>query len=42
MRKLHRPMKRKPRRFFPGSNLALDEIELPELEDWMIGAPGGK
>jgi hypothetical protein len=36
MRK-NRPTKRsrKPRRFFPGSNLALEDIELPELEDWM-------
>jgi hypothetical protein len=33
MRK-RRPIKRK-RRFFPGSNLAFDETELPELEDWM-------
>jgi hypothetical protein len=36
MRKPTRPTKRrKPRRFFPGSNLALEDIELPELEDWM-------
>jgi hypothetical protein len=26
---------RKPRRFFPGSNLAFDEVEFLELEDWM-------
>jgi hypothetical protein len=30
------PIKRpRKRRFFPGSNLAFDEIEFLELEDWM-------
>jgi hypothetical protein len=35
MRKRRIKRTRKPRRFFPGSNLALEDIELPELEDWM-------
>jgi hypothetical protein len=38
MRKTRRrPIKRKPRRFFPGANVAIDDIDLPELEDWMVG-----
>jgi hypothetical protein len=39
MRKTRRQIRRK-RRFFPGSNVAIDEIEVPELEDWMVA--GGK
>jgi hypothetical protein len=39
MRKTRRQIKRK-RRFFPGSNVAIDEIEVTELEDWM--ASGSK
>ncbi len=36
-----RPTRRsKPRRFFPGANVAIDDIDLPELEDWMVA--GGK
>ena len=33
--------RRKPRRFFPGANVAIDDIDLPELEEWMV-ASGGK
>jgi hypothetical protein len=25
------------RAFFPGANVAIDDIDLPELEDWMVG-----
>lgn len=41
MRRVRRPLKRvRRRRFFPGSNLAIDDIELPELEEWMVAGPG--
>ena len=43
MRRFPRPPRRvrRPRRFFPGSNIAIDETDTPELEDWMVGS-GGK
>jgi hypothetical protein len=46
MRKLRPPFRRvrKGRRYLPNTGTEDEEaaFDLPELEDWMTGAPGGK